>query len=353
MNKKIFLCKLVLLMFLFSPSTTFSAEKESGFLSDFLTKFEMFRNVTGKLYTITTDVTSVIVNREYSGISKIGINSENIYLFSGKFTLLPDGLNLSLGYSTTTTGLLGSKSEEGKGSSSRESEYVETAFDVVKTAFGTVNLGYSKLRFNSVIKNNHSEKILVEDVPEYFMGSYYPLELKPGESYTTNASFYERYIFSYLLPENEYLYYGLGFNYAQEKGSKPHPYQTPDGSTYAYSDVKQKGSRIGLGYYRNFDDLDKGFAFKTIEIFQRKFTRDYSFYQGNSKDPSVTFDFEGKLSDPANGLTIEGVFQSNYEDYDYYLKGSLEYESQKYKGWLGPRVSEDTYVYVLGGGLSF
>ena len=112
------------------------------------------------------------------------------------------------------------------------------------------------------------------------------------------------FIISYLLPENEYLYYGLGFNYAQEKGSKPHPYQTPDGQTYDYSDVKQKGSRIGLGYYRNLDDLAKGFIFKTIEIFQRKFTRDYSFYKGNSTDSSKTFDFEGKLSDPANSLTI-------------------------------------------------
>ena len=120
-------------MFLFSPLTAFSAEKEDSFLSGFLTKFEMFRNVTGQLYTITTDVTSVIVSRKYSGISRIGINSENIYLLSGKFVLLPDGLNISLGYSTTTTGLLGSKSEEGKGSSSRESEYVETAFDVLKT----------------------------------------------------------------------------------------------------------------------------------------------------------------------------------------------------------------------------
>ena len=91
-------------MFLFSPLTAFSAEKEDSFLSGFLTKFEMFRNVTGQLYTITTDVTSVIVSRKYSGISRIGINSENIYLLSGKFVLLPDGLNISLGYSTTTTG---------------------------------------------------------------------------------------------------------------------------------------------------------------------------------------------------------------------------------------------------------
>ena len=323
------------------------AQTESNFLSD------LFQDRTGKLYSITTDITSVIVDRKYTGISQIEINSENIYLFSGKFTLLPDDLNIGIGYSTTTTGFLGSKSEEGKGSSSRESEYTEISFDVLKTSYGVLNLGYNKLRFNSIIKNASDKKILVEDVPEYWMGAYYPLELKPGESYTTNASYYERYVLSYLLPEIDYLPTGLGFNYSNETGSKPHPYETPDGSVYSYSDVKQKGTRIGLGYFKKFDDLPQGLTLKKLEVFRRNFKREYSFYQGNSKDPSVTFDFEGRLSAPANGLTIEGVFQSNYEDYEYYVKGSLEYENQKYTGYLGPRVSEDTYVYVVGGGLSF
>ena len=50
----------------------------------------------------------------------------------------------------------------------------------MKTSYGVLNLGYNKLRFNSIIKNASDKKILVEDVPEYWMGAYYPLELKPG-----------------------------------------------------------------------------------------------------------------------------------------------------------------------------
>ena len=55
-------------MFSISPLTIFSAEEEGGFLS----KLEMFKNVPGKFYSITTDVTSVIVTRKSTGISKRG-----------------------------------------------------------------------------------------------------------------------------------------------------------------------------------------------------------------------------------------------------------------------------------------
>ena len=58
--------------------------------------FKFVYDSNGDLYSITTDITSVIVDRKYSGISNIEINSENIYLFSGKFTLLPDDLNIEV-----------------------------------------------------------------------------------------------------------------------------------------------------------------------------------------------------------------------------------------------------------------
>ena len=48
------------------------AQTESNFLSN------LFQDRKGKLYSITTDITSVIVDRKYTGISQIEINSENI-----------------------------------------------------------------------------------------------------------------------------------------------------------------------------------------------------------------------------------------------------------------------------------
>ena len=317
-----------------------------------------------KLFKIDADLNIVSVDRTYNGIDGVEINAESIYLTSGKFIFLPESLNFSLSYSTNLNNLFGS--------SDLETSYIDTGLNIYSNEYFRTRFEYFNHRFTSLIKNKEDFAIVVEDkhgshgVVAKYGGEMYDVEyIEPNEIYKTNDSYYTRN--SIIFVSNHGITSNFGFNYGLEEGSKPHPYQVP-GTTYVFADVEQKGTRVAIGYYKDLKD-DK-FYLNKAEIYQRKFTRyyenkflcsnyarivlGYPAFSNCTGGAGGSINWEGKLSKPTFGYNISGGMNLELMSYNIRLNGSLDYEKQEFDGYLGNwDLSEETYTYTLGGGITF
>ena len=364
----------------------------ADYIEDIKSSYNRAIEGEGKLFKIDADFKMVSVSRDYNGIESIEINAENIYLTSGKVIFLPESLSFSLSYSVNLNNVLGS--------SDRKTEYIDTGLNIYNNQYLNIRFDHYNHRFTSIIKNKNNNDtfnwIYIEDKPTTVGGDgngFDTQRISGGEEYKTDDSFYLRN--SVIIKSSFSGYKNYGLSYGLEEGSKPHPYEIKDTSqlesisgitqdeidslsNYVYADVRQKGTRIGLGYYGEVSS-EEGSYLEKIEVYQRKFTRYYKNYflcsaelevlhlftnspacgntgsrGSNERYQLNSVEWEGKLSKPTFGYTITGGWNISLSSYQIRLNGSLDYEKQEYEGYLGNwDLTEETYTYTLGGGITF
>ena len=248
---------------------SFSSQAKANYFQEVIESYERAINGDESLFGLDADLNIVSVDRNYNGIETIEIDSESIYLLSGKIKFLPESLNLSLSYSQNLNNILGS--------SDRKTNYLDTGINIYSNDYFYSRFERYDHRFTSIIKNKNNFPIVVEDkhgnhgIDPNFGYDIADLEyIPPNGEFKTNDSYYTRnsirVVSNYDVTEN------FGFSYALEEGSKPHPYEVP-GQTYVFVDVEQKGSRLAVGYYK--DDATDKYYISKFEVYQRNFTRYY------------------------------------------------------------------------------